>query len=331
MKKSILDCEGLDYYFDSYSHIGIHHDMLTDVSRTTSYQKAMVNNPQLFKEKIVMDIGCGTGILSMFAAKAGAKKVVAIEMASIINMARRIVKENCFEKTIEFCRGKIEEVKVPVAKVDIIVSEWMGYLLLFEGMLDSVLFARDKYLAKGGMLFPNQEIIYVAGFEDFEFEAKAQEYSNINDFDYSEFADVKYIMPTIKVIDTERLITSSAEVVKFDLEKVTIKELDFSKQFRIKASRQGTIHGLVLWFDSLFTHGTEVINLSTSPFAEPTHWKQGLMYLKKPIPVNKNDKVDVILTMKKNPNNPRDLDIRVDYRFKNSEVEMKEHQFYMFK
>lgn len=47
---------------------------------------------------------------------------------------------------ITFLKGKVEEVKLPVDSVDIIISEWMGYFLLFESMLDSVLFARDKYL-----------------------------------------------------------------------------------------------------------------------------------------------------------------------------------------
>ena len=44
----------------------------------------------------------------------------------------------------------MEEVELPVDRVDIIISEWMGYFLLYEAMLDSVLFARDKYLAPGG-------------------------------------------------------------------------------------------------------------------------------------------------------------------------------------
>jgi hypothetical protein len=47
--------------------------------------------------------------------------------------------------------GKIEEVGLPVKKVDIIISEWMGYCLLYEAMLDTVIFARDKYLAPGGL------------------------------------------------------------------------------------------------------------------------------------------------------------------------------------
>ena len=60
-----------DYYFDSYSHFGIHEEMLKDEVRTKSYMNAIENNKHLFKDKIVLDVGCGTGILSMFAARAG--------------------------------------------------------------------------------------------------------------------------------------------------------------------------------------------------------------------------------------------------------------------
>jgi 2-polyprenyl-3-methyl-5-hydroxy-6-metoxy-1,4-benzoquinol methylase len=77
------EAEKLDYYFESYSHFGIHEDMLKDKVRTKAYENAITQNPALFKDKIVLDIGCGTGILSMFAARAGAKHVYGIEMANI--------------------------------------------------------------------------------------------------------------------------------------------------------------------------------------------------------------------------------------------------------
>lgn len=48
-------------------------------------------------------------------------------------------------------KGRIEEVKLPVDHVDIIISEWMGYFLLFESMLDSVIFARNKWLSVDGL------------------------------------------------------------------------------------------------------------------------------------------------------------------------------------
>ena len=48
-------------------------------------------------------------------------------------------------------QGKVEEISLPVDNVDIIISEWMGYFLLYEGMLDSVLHARDRWLAPDGI------------------------------------------------------------------------------------------------------------------------------------------------------------------------------------
>ena len=64
-----------DYYFDSYAQLSIHEEMIKDSVRTKAYRDAMLKNKHLFKDKIVLDVGCGTGILSMFASQAGAKHV----------------------------------------------------------------------------------------------------------------------------------------------------------------------------------------------------------------------------------------------------------------
>ncbi|KAI8885261.1 S-adenosyl-L-methionine-dependent methyltransferase, partial [Backusella circina FSU 941] len=140
------DLTSKDYYFDSYAHFGIHEEMLKDEVRTISYRDAIYNSAHLFKDKIVLDVGCGTGILSMFAAKAGAKHVYGIDMSNIIHQARVIVNDNNLTDKVTLIQGKMEEVVLPVDKVDIIISEWMGYFLLYESMLDTVLVARDKYL-----------------------------------------------------------------------------------------------------------------------------------------------------------------------------------------
>ena len=66
------------------SLIGIHEEMLKDTIRTGTYRSAIVNNPHLFKGKTVLDVGCGTGILSMFAAKAGASHVVGVRHPSLL-------------------------------------------------------------------------------------------------------------------------------------------------------------------------------------------------------------------------------------------------------
>lgn len=83
-----------DYYFNSYSSHHIHEEMLKDTHRTLTYQRAIEGNPEDFKDKVVLDIGCGTGILSIFAARAGAKHVYALDNAEIALFARQIVKDN---------------------------------------------------------------------------------------------------------------------------------------------------------------------------------------------------------------------------------------------
>ncbi len=70
---------------------------LKDKVRTESYMNAILKNPSVFKDKIVLDVGCGTGILSLFAAKAGAKQVFAVDMSDVIHKAIEIAKY-CFYK-----------------------------------------------------------------------------------------------------------------------------------------------------------------------------------------------------------------------------------------
>jgi protein arginine N-methyltransferase 1 len=90
-------------------------------------------------------------------------------MSTIIFKAREIVKVNGLSDKITLIQGKMEEVELPFPKVDIIISEWMGYFLLFESMLDTVLYARDRYLVKDGLIFPDKATIYFAGIEDGEY------------------------------------------------------------------------------------------------------------------------------------------------------------------
>ena len=87
-------------------------------------------------------------------------------MSTIIDKAKEIVEVNGLSDKITLLQGKMEEVVLPFPEVDIIISEWMGYFLLYESMLDTVLWARDRYLKKGGLIFPDKATIFVAGIED---------------------------------------------------------------------------------------------------------------------------------------------------------------------
>lgn len=141
-------------YFCEYAYLYHQMDMLEDRHRTGSYFTAIMSNPESFRDKVVLDVGAGSGILSIFAARAGARQVFAVEATDMAQKARRIVEANGLSEVVRVIQGTIETVALP-CKVDVIVSEWMGYLLLRESMLDSVLFARDKFLQPDGALFPS--------------------------------------------------------------------------------------------------------------------------------------------------------------------------------
>ena len=109
--------------------------------------------------------------LNRFAVKAGAKHVIGVDMSTIIEKAKEIVEVNGMSDKITLLQGKMEEVELPFPEVDIIISEWMGYFLLYESMLDTVLWARDRYLRKDGqgLIFPDKATIFMAGIEDGEY------------------------------------------------------------------------------------------------------------------------------------------------------------------
>ena len=130
--------------------------------------------------QVVMDVGTGSGILAVWAALAGAKRVYAIEYTDMAKHARKVVEANGVSDIVTVIQGAVEEIDLPIAAhgleaeeggtdlvVDIVISEWMGYFLLRESMLDSLIRARDKYLKKKtGLMLPSHCTIYVAPVSD---------------------------------------------------------------------------------------------------------------------------------------------------------------------
>lgn len=305
------------HYFSSYDHYGIHEEMLKDKTRTLSYRSAIYQNPSLFKDKIVLDVGCGTGILSMFAARAGAKHVIGVDMSNIIHMARKIVDINGFSDKITLIQGKMEEIELPYPQVDIIISEWMGYFLLYESMLDTVLVARDKYLKPDGLIFPDKATMYVAGLEDGMYkDEKIGFWRDVYGFDYTPFQNVVMSEPLVDIVDGRSVVTDGCPILTVDIQTVKKEDLAFASPFSVKAYRDDNIHAFLVWFDIEFTKGTVPVEFSTGPHAEYTHWKQTVLYIKDVIQINKDETIKGHITCAPTKKNPRDLDVTVSYEFK---------------
>ncbi|NP_001090360.1 protein arginine methyltransferase 3 S homeolog [Xenopus laevis] len=296
-------------YFSSYGHFGIHEDMLKDTVRTESYRDFIYQNPHIFKDKTVLDVGCGTGILSMFAAKAGAKRVIGVDQSDIIYQAMDIVRLNGLEDTISLVKGRIEDVDLPVEKVDIIISEWMGYFLLFESMLDSVICARDKYLSEDGAVYPDAcTISLVALCDETRHTGKIAFWDNVYGFNMS--CMKKSVIPeaVVEVINPETQISEPYTIKNIDCQTTTIKDLDFASDFSLSVTRDASCTALGGYFDVSFEKNCQrVVSFSTSPSCAKTHWKQTVFLLEKPIPAKAGDMLKGRITVRKNRKDPRSL------------------------
>ena len=332
-----------DYYFDSYSHYGIHEEMLKDEVRTRTYQNAILNNKHIFKNKIVLDVGCGTGILSMFCAQAGARHVYGVDCSSIIDQAQCIINKNGFGDVITLIKGKVEEIEIPFPPpssssssssskqnndhelnkkdnnkdtkfVDIIVSEWMGYFLLYESMLDTVLFARDKWLIpNNGIIFPDKAIMYLCAVEDGRVKRDRIDFwENIYGFDFTTLRDIAIKEPVVDVVDSKAIVTDAVPILDIDILTCTKEDLNFSSKFELTASRNDYVHGLVAYFECAFTQVHKPVGFSTSPFCNYTHWKQTLFYFLDTITICKGEMITGAISCKPNEKNNRDLDIEFE-------------------
>ncbi|XP_064602220.1 protein arginine N-methyltransferase 1-like [Liolophura sinensis] len=309
-----------DYYFDSYAHFGIHEEMLKDEVRTLTYRNSMFHNKHLFRGKVVLDVGCGTGILSMFAAKAGASKVIGIECSSIIDYAEKIVQANHLDHVVSLVKGKVEEVQLPegIEKVDIIISEWMGYCLFYESMLKTVLYARDKWLKPGGLIFPDRATLYICAIEDRQYkDDKINWWDNVYGFDMSAVRKIAITEPLVDVVDPKQVITNSCLVKEVDIYTVKEEDVSFTAPFHLQCRRNDYIHALVCFFNIEFTKCHKRTGFSTAPEAPYTHWKQTVFYVDDDsLTVKKGEEIYGTFGMTPNKKNDRDLDFTLDLDFK---------------
>ena len=254
-------------------------------------------------------------------------------MSTIIHKAREIVEVKHMSDKITLLQGKMEDVELPFKKVDIIISEWMGYFLLYESMLDTVLFARDKYLDAGGLIFPDKATIYMSGIEDGEYKDEkigckirfssqifitllilSLVWDNVYGFNFSPLKDSALTEPLVDTVELKACVTDPARVLILDLYNVTIKDLAFKVPFTLNVQRSDFIHAVIAWFDIDFTACHVPIKFSTGPHARYTHWKQSVFYLRDVLTVEQGEVVSGVLTSQRNAKKPRDLDIELSYR-----------------
>ncbi|GAQ90592.1 protein arginine N-methyltransferase [Klebsormidium nitens] len=259
-------------YFESYANTGIHEEMIKDRSRMDTYQQAIMRNAAYISGCAVLDVGCGTGILSIFCARAGARKVYAVDASGIAEHAERIVADNGFADVITVIRGKMEEVELP-EKVNVIVSEWMGYVLLYESMLDSVIYARDRWLNPGGLMLPSVATLYINPVSDPELYENSidfwQDVYGINMTSLIPSAKKSVLSePAVGLVSVENVLSWPAVIKRIDCTSATKDDVSrVEAAFKVTSMMMAELHGFVLWFDVNFpirSEGSADVNMVAS-------------------------------------------------------------------
>ncbi|MCU0285400.1 MAG: class I SAM-dependent methyltransferase [Acidobacteria bacterium] len=250
-----------------YYNLKTHLEMLQDRTRCWAYQKALKT---LVHDKIVLDVGCGSGILSFFAARAGAQKVLAVDL-DIPPGAEEVAQANGLADCIQFIPGDIRNITLPVESVDIIVSEWMGGLLLMEDMLPAVLYARDRWLKPGGILLPDQGRLFLVPLGD------------VAGIDSKHFPTLRENISSqmwVSHIDSSRFLAEPCCILDLDLNVMKESEAKcYRSEFHFSINESGKFNGFGLWFDVTFSKPLPPVFLTTAPWLPPTHWGQGLWIL----------------------------------------------------
>ncbi|XP_068332828.1 probable protein arginine N-methyltransferase 6 isoform X1 [Pyrus communis] len=335
-------------YFHSYAHVGIHEEMIKDRVRTESYRAAIMQHQSSIAGKVVVDVGCGTGILSIFCAQAGAKRVYAVDASDIAVQANEVVKANNLSETVIVLHGRVEDVNID-EEVDVIISEWMGYMLLYESMLGSVITARDRWLKPGGLILPSSATLYMAPITHSDRYSESIDFwRNVYGIDMSAMLPLAkqcaFEEPSVETIVGENVLTWPHVVKHVDCHTVTHHELEsVTANYKFKSMMRAPLHGFAFWFDVEFSGPTlaptnnqapsllfnnlpvegqqrkkranpnEALVLSTAPEDPPTHWQQTVLYFYEPIELEQDQLIEGSVTLSQSKENRRFMNIHLEY------------------
>ncbi|KAJ4798076.1 Arginine N-methyltransferase family protein [Rhynchospora pubera] len=334
--------KGVDFanYFCTYGYLYHQKEMLSDRVRMDAYFHAVSRNKHHFRGKAVLDVGTGSGILAIWCAQAGARKVYAVEATKMADHARDLAKENGVQDIVQVIEGSMEDVTLP-EKVDVIISEWMGYFLLRESMFDSVICARDRWLKPDGVMYPSHARMWLApirsGITDQKMEdlncAMNDWHSFVDETEahygvnmsvltkaYREEHEKYYLKTSLWCnLDPNQIIGTPAMIKEIDCLQATVDEIrtiTAQLMLPINADRS-RISAYAGWFDVQFkgseqNPAKDEVELTTAPDADGgTHWGQQVFLVNPPIRVNEGDKVLVSFQMSRAKQYHRLMDIEL--------------------
>jgi len=265
--------------------INYHLSMLMDNVRTDAYRQAI--SRVVKPGDVVADIGCGSGILSFLARRAGAKQVYAVESEDVIEIAKLVAVQNGMQDKVTFFKNVSFHVVLP-EKVDVIVTETMGTFGFEEGILGSLTDARDRLLKPGGRMIPHSLELFLVPVEMPQF------YQHVVDFWITgchglDFSPVRSL--TVNNFHPLKLhegtfLAEPKRVNRIVFAETTSKEIE--TELSVYAQRKGKLHGLAGWFNAELMPGFAISN---GPNDKASHWGLAFFPIDKPVLVEKGNRI----------------------------------------
>jgi precorrin-6B methylase 2 len=280
----------------NYSNLDGQVSMLRDSIRCKAFQRAI--NEIVTPGCIVLDIGAGTGILSIFAAQAGAKTVYAVEQTKIAEVATQIVAANGLSDRVKVLQGDMAAIQLP-EKVDVIISEWLGGYGVDENLLPIVLQARDRWLKPGGKMMPASVIAWMAPVLDEQLEREIHFWQSdpygLN-LDLIAEATGRQLQCACNHVKQKHLISTPQVMWETDSMTDTLENATqpFRAELEFIAERDGQFNALAAWFSATLS---DQVLLRNGPSDPDTHWGRHIFPAGKTVEVEKGMKIRVQFCM----------------------------------
>jgi hypothetical protein len=268
--------------------IDYHRSLLADELRTNAYREAIARTVK--PGDVVVDLGCGSGILSYFACQAGASKVYAIDRGGMAGIAQFLARHLGFGDRITVLRDESTGVELP-ERADVLVTETLGAPGLDENILGSIIDARARLLRPGAALVPRQVVLSIVPVELPELHAKHVAWWNEPRYDLDLRPFRVFASNSILVVnlDAEAYVAPPAAIIDVDL--ATASSTLVRGRTRFAASRDAVVHGFGLWFTATLAEGITITNRESGA----THWGQAFFPLEQPIALTRGAPIDVDL------------------------------------
>jgi type I protein arginine methyltransferase len=238
--------------------------MIADRVRTEAYIEALRKTVE--PGAVVMDIGTGPGIWAVLACQMGASHVIAVETDSIIQVAREVAASNLCSGKIDFIEKMSTRFELPI-RADVIVSDLHGVLPLAGQSIPSLVDARRRFLAAGGVLIPRRDRVLAAVVEAPESYGQCVEpwEHNVLKQDLSPARRRAVNVPQWARAKPDQLLTKPKLWTTVDY--LTIEDPNVRCELKWVVERSGTGHGILMWFDSDLA---EDVGFSNAPGAPET-------------------------------------------------------------